>query len=460
MTRAELEHIIRASADVTGQKTFIVIGSQAILGQLPDAPRELLVSDEADLYAPAAPETSDYIDGSLGRDSRFFETHGYHADGVSPATATLPNGWKRRLTPICNANTSGATGWCIDAHDIAVAKYSAGREKDLRYLRDMWLNGILDAHTLDRRLHSTTFKPTDKPLDWIEGVVRRHHGEWQDTLEAGKLESAKHECSPTGQKVRPHTVKIQIASDLHIESWPGPLPGPEVFKPVEDRDLLVLAGDIDVGTRAHAFIKREIEISPVVYVLGNHEHYSVRTHRELVKLWRLTACTLPGLSFLSGDLCEVAGLRIYGCTWYSGLWPATSTHDRATIAARVNDFRMPRDDAGAWTVDHHVKTHRKETAAMRKHAGGVDVVVTHWPPTLDALDPSFTLKKRDRALNPYFVNDAEDLVHEMGAKLWVSGHVHRPHEAKVGETLSVGNPAGYRTEPRRKGFRTGRVVTL
>ena len=180
MTRTELEHLIRAAADVTGHDTLIVIGSQAILGQLPDAPAELLVSNEADLYAPAAPEQSDYIDGALGRDSRFFETYKYYADGVSPTTATLPDGWKRRLTPICNANTNGATGWCIDVHDIAVAKYAAGREKDLRYLRDLWLNAIVDARTLDRRLHATTFKSTDKPLDWIENVVRRHHDEWRD----------------------------------------------------------------------------------------------------------------------------------------------------------------------------------------------------------------------------------------------------------------------------------------
>ena len=255
-------------------------------------------------------------------------------------------------------------------------------------------------------------------------------------------------------------MKIQIASDLHIESWPGQIPSTEVFEPVEDRDLLILAGDIHVGIQAHSFLKRETAISPVVYVLGNHEHYARYTHDALVKLWRLSACALPGLHLLSADLCEVAGLRIYGCTWYSGLWPATSTYDRATIAAHVSDFRLPRDDAGAWTVDRHVETHRSETAAMREHAGNVDIVVTHWPPTLDALDPIFTLKKRDRALNPYFVNDAEDLVHEMEAKLWVSGHVHRPHEAQVGETLSVGNPAEYRKELRRKGFRPDRVVTL
>ena len=43
------------------------------------------------------------------------------ADGVSPSTASLPAEWDKRLIPICNPNTNGATGWCIETHDIAVA---------------------------------------------------------------------------------------------------------------------------------------------------------------------------------------------------------------------------------------------------------------------------------------------------------------------------------------------------
>lgn len=43
MTRQELEHIIRAAADVANQNELIIIGSQAILGQYPDAPEELLL---------------------------------------------------------------------------------------------------------------------------------------------------------------------------------------------------------------------------------------------------------------------------------------------------------------------------------------------------------------------------------------------------------------------------------
>ena len=36
MTREELEHIIRTSADVTNQYEFVIIGSQSILGQVPN----------------------------------------------------------------------------------------------------------------------------------------------------------------------------------------------------------------------------------------------------------------------------------------------------------------------------------------------------------------------------------------------------------------------------------------
>jgi len=44
MTRAALEHVLRAAGDVTKHDRFVVIGSQAILGQFPDAPRILLQS--------------------------------------------------------------------------------------------------------------------------------------------------------------------------------------------------------------------------------------------------------------------------------------------------------------------------------------------------------------------------------------------------------------------------------
>ena len=44
MRREDLEHIIRAAAALTKENDFIIIGSQAILGQYPDAPQALRVS--------------------------------------------------------------------------------------------------------------------------------------------------------------------------------------------------------------------------------------------------------------------------------------------------------------------------------------------------------------------------------------------------------------------------------
>lgn len=177
MTRDQLEHIIRADANVTGEREFIVIGSQAILGQIPNAPEPLLISKEADLYARHPPDLSDHIDGNLGEESQFDRTFKYHADGVSPTTATLPEGWGQRLTKIQNANTRGAIGWCLDVHDIAIAKYVAGREKDKRYNRDLWAAGFLHPATIADRLATTELddERRQRIASAIEHDQRMHH---------------------------------------------------------------------------------------------------------------------------------------------------------------------------------------------------------------------------------------------------------------------------------------------
>lgn len=44
MTRAQLEHLIRAAAVIADEDQIVVIGSQAILGQFPDAPERWMSS--------------------------------------------------------------------------------------------------------------------------------------------------------------------------------------------------------------------------------------------------------------------------------------------------------------------------------------------------------------------------------------------------------------------------------
>ena len=66
MTREELQHIIRSSAEVTGQYEFVIIGSQSLLGAVPNPERIFTVSMEADIYPLQSPDLADKIDGSIG----------------------------------------------------------------------------------------------------------------------------------------------------------------------------------------------------------------------------------------------------------------------------------------------------------------------------------------------------------------------------------------------------------
>jgi hypothetical protein len=149
MKRHELEHILRAASAVTNHSDIVVIGSQALLGQFPDAPAQLLVSMEADVYPKGRADLSIQIDGAIGERSLFHETFGYYAHGVDETTATLPGGWQERLVPIRNENTGGATGWCLEAHDLAVSKLVAGREKDLEFVRGLLKHRLADPKRIE-----------------------------------------------------------------------------------------------------------------------------------------------------------------------------------------------------------------------------------------------------------------------------------------------------------------------
>jgi hypothetical protein len=151
MTRSELEHIIRAAGAVSDDREIVIIGSQSVLGQFPDAPAVLLASMEADVFPRNRPERADLIDGAIGEGSRFHEQFGYYAQGVGEATAVLPDGWRDRLVRVQNANTGGSSGLCLEVHDLAISKYVAGREKDLAFTSALARHRMTDKKTLLER---------------------------------------------------------------------------------------------------------------------------------------------------------------------------------------------------------------------------------------------------------------------------------------------------------------------
>jgi hypothetical protein len=174
--RDQLEHLIRAAGDLLGDDTIIVIGSQAILASLPTPDDDLMIrSMEADLLPidDSDEEKADLIDGVLGAGSMFDETHGIHADGVSMNTPVVPDGWRERLIEICNENTNGIRGLCLEPHDLVISKMVAGREKDFEFCGAAARAGLVSRSVLRERLELTSLD--DGLRRRVKGWIERMH---------------------------------------------------------------------------------------------------------------------------------------------------------------------------------------------------------------------------------------------------------------------------------------------
>ena len=181
MHRGDLEHLIRAAAAITDEDAIVVVGSQSILGAHPNAPEELLGSNEADIFARNAVDKSDLIDGSLGEGSFFDKTFGYYAQGVDETTSMLPRGWKGRLVRVNTPRTGGASGYCLDPLDLACAKLYAARDKDHRFVEAMLDHALVSHGEIRDRIRLLPSVPgpdhaarVSAMMTWLDGWSTRH----------------------------------------------------------------------------------------------------------------------------------------------------------------------------------------------------------------------------------------------------------------------------------------------
>ncbi len=179
MKRSELEHLLRAASRIVDDDDLVVIGSQAILGSFDDTelPDPAIGSLEADLtfFDDYDNAKSDLIDMHLGEDSYFHNTFGYYAQGVSVEVAELPAGWRERVVAHRGSGTDGATGHCLDAHDLVVSKLVAGRLKDMEFADALLRSKLVVAETLiDRAQHLEKQPSQRRVVSWVVGWVTKH----------------------------------------------------------------------------------------------------------------------------------------------------------------------------------------------------------------------------------------------------------------------------------------------
>jgi hypothetical protein len=170
MKKLQVDHVLRAAGRITGEKQFVIIGSQALHGKYPDVADDIARSAEVDLVTKRNVGRTEWLN-AIGQDSPFHQEFGYYADPVEETTAVLPRGWKGRLVNLPPGDTDGVSGLCLEPHDLAISKYVARREKDLVFTRELARRGIVVRDRLLELLRNTPL--TEETRERIRADITR-----------------------------------------------------------------------------------------------------------------------------------------------------------------------------------------------------------------------------------------------------------------------------------------------
>jgi predicted phosphodiesterase len=236
-------------------------------------------------------------------------------------------------------------------------------------------------------------------------------------------------------------MKIQLASDLHLEFLQREFPGERLISPANGADVLVLAGDIANGTQIIELFKAWPV--PVIFVPGNHEFYNQDFDRVRNELKIKAEGT--SVQFLDNSVADFGWLRFLGCTmWTNYLLPCNRTQRELmqTAELNLNDHRIIKTCGGTFMAAHALGEHNKSRAwllaRLEEPYEGRTVVVTHHGPHALSVHPRYS----GVALNAAFVSgNLDELLGK--AKLWLHGHVHDSFDYEVHGCRVVANPLGY-----------------
>jgi predicted phosphodiesterase len=234
-------------------------------------------------------------------------------------------------------------------------------------------------------------------------------------------------------------MRIQIASDLHLEMLQRSFPGYNPVEPSLSADVLVLAGDIAayadaVGAFAHWPV-------PVIYVHGNHEAYGHQYSLIADAIRDRASGTV--VRYLERNVSVIGEVRFLGCC----LWTDYDLYrDRARSMERarrfMRDHTVIRASPDEWYLPTHARAeHERSFAWLHEQRvtpfDGRTVVVTHHGVAPLSIHPRYG----NDPVNAAFASDLRHLLDL--ADVWIHGHVHDSFDYRVGNARVIANPRGY-----------------
>lgn len=231
-------------------------------------------------------------------------------------------------------------------------------------------------------------------------------------------------------------MKIRLYSDLHLE-----VRGHDPFNPdLSGVDVLVLAGDIHLGTKAVDWAA-QFDV-PVILVLGNHDHYDQDLYQAAIDMRNHALGT--NVHVLERDKVIIGDVAFHGTTmWTDYALFGDPDIGKAACQNSLLDFRRitykgNRLTAGDIETVHHVSRDWLDNS-LSKTPDLTNIVVTHHAPSIKSSHAIY----RNDIVTSGFASDLFKLIDKHKPDYWFHGHMHNPSAYMLSDTLVVANPRGY-----------------
>jgi predicted phosphodiesterase len=275
-------------------------------------------------------------------------------------------------------------------------------------------------------------------------------------------------------------MKVQLLSDLHLESHPDFLPTTS-----PQADLLVLAGDIasyragslltDSEYGLRRFSPRFGWPTPVLFLPGNHEydgqdfdaaHASMRDicQRLDIHFLEQAVVTSSELAVTSAKALPFSPVRFIGTTLWTDFDGLNPTQDSALRlkAFRAANYHLRKAAImrnGAPFLAEQVRgqaqaCHTWLQQALQTPFEGRTVVITHHAPSLLSRDARYGLSISTAG----FCNALDHLLPM--ANVWLHGHLHCAHDYWLNGCRVVSNPMGYAHKKEQVNFNPAFCIDL
>lgn len=248
-------------------------------------------------------------------------------------------------------------------------------------------------------------------------------------------------------------MKIQIISDLHQEFGMTELS-------FDNADIVVIAGDVNLGTKGIEWIKTKIINKPVIYVLGNHEYYKGSYPKTLNKIKKASENT--SIHVLEDQFIDIDDVRFHGCTLWTDFSIFGDPMEYGIICqSAMNDYKMIKRDPSYYkmrTLDIY-KIHQFSRlwldSSLQNSDKSKNIVITHHAPTLRSVPE----QSKNDPINAAYASGMQDFIIKHQPDFWIHGHIHTPAHYKIGKTEVICNPHGYIDEP-HNGFEKELIIEL